>query len=258
MSQSRPDRNRRSSGRPPPAMASTRTGIQASSLASPPPARAGGRCGGVPHTRRAVAAPARPSGRASRTMMNTTNTATEANMPPTRTLAVCWKRPSAMPADHGAAIAAHAAERDRNEAVEVQHAAHCRSRPASSRPRRSPPGCRSRRPARSSPCAAAARAGRARGRHSCPRRSPGKRALPGSGDTATRGPRSSSRTPAAAARIAGRICPGRSAASAERAAAPCSTRWRSAAGSSGRRRAWTARTGADPGSSAPAAPSRSR
>ena len=53
--------------------------------------------------------------------MNTAKTATEAKMPPTRKLAACWNRPSEQAGDHGAAVVAHAAERDRNEAVEGQH-----------------------------------------------------------------------------------------------------------------------------------------
>src|SRR5207302_6972430 len=66
------------------------------------PTRAGGGAGPhgscrLRHTRRAVAAPARPSGLSSRTMMKTTNTATAAKIPPTRKLAACWNRPSANP-----------------------------------------------------------------------------------------------------------------------------------------------------------------
>src|SRR5439155_10946118 len=49
------------------------------------------------HTLRAVAAPNRPCGAASRTTMNKVNTATEEKMPPTRKFAACWNRPSARP-----------------------------------------------------------------------------------------------------------------------------------------------------------------
>ena len=53
--------------------------------------------------------------------MKTAKTATEAKMPPTRKLAACWNRPSSEAGDDGAAVVAHAAERDRHEAIEGQH-----------------------------------------------------------------------------------------------------------------------------------------
>src|SRR6185295_19731522 len=52
----------------------------------------------IRHTRRPRDAPARPSGRASRTRMKTVNTATEAKMPPTRKFAACWNSPRISPA----------------------------------------------------------------------------------------------------------------------------------------------------------------
>ena len=52
--------------------------------------------------------------------MKTANTATDAKMPPTRKFAACWNSPSDQAGDHGAAVVAHAAERDRHEAVEGQ------------------------------------------------------------------------------------------------------------------------------------------
>src|SRR5262249_3853694 len=52
----------------------------------------------IHYTRRCWAELARPAGRTSRTKMKTVNTATEAKMPPTRKFAVCWNRPSRMPA----------------------------------------------------------------------------------------------------------------------------------------------------------------
>ena len=52
--------------------------------------------------------------------MNSTNTATEEKMPPTKKFAVCWKIPKRKPANDGAAIIAEPAERHRNEAVEVE------------------------------------------------------------------------------------------------------------------------------------------
>src|SRR5258708_18963432 len=55
----------------------------------------GGDCGH--HTLRAVAAPNRPCGAASRTTMNSVNTATDEKMPPARKFAACLNRPSARP-----------------------------------------------------------------------------------------------------------------------------------------------------------------
>jgi len=52
--------------------------------------------------------------------MNTVNTATEAKMPPTRKLAACWNSPSTSPATTAPRLFAHAAERDRHEAIESQ------------------------------------------------------------------------------------------------------------------------------------------
>ena len=75
------------------------------------------------HTRRAAGAPNRPCGAASSTTMNTPNTATEANTPPTRKFAACWNNAEREPADDRAAVVAEAAERDRHEAVEVEHRA---------------------------------------------------------------------------------------------------------------------------------------
>ncbi len=80
----------------------------------------GGRGDRGHHTLRAVDEPNKPCGAASRTTMNSANTATEEKMPPTRKFAACWNRPSARPPMIGATVIAESAQRHRHEAVEIQ------------------------------------------------------------------------------------------------------------------------------------------